>query len=282
MWFLFLSLIVAGADSHPKPHRKSSTSTLSPAESIIVKFPFAPLSSRALLQSNLSQLLARHNSRLLLPKMSNTDNSDLKTMGWKLNDLEYWRSIPSEARSIPPRSEWEKLPNVTYTNSQLGGKRTVWLYTQGNYDKWLLSDPRHELTACISVERLTKRAYFMEISQSRSAGHRGKWEFHEAFDNCYSCHASGPRIIRPLEEQGVAASTLATFNTRLLAYKACDFNNNNAVDETKRGTAIADSDCTICHDGKNRGKLYSIHRPTISFKTSMERTMPVAVPAPAE
>jgi hypothetical protein len=191
-------------------------------------------------------------------------------MGWNSSDKEYWDSIPEEAKTIP--SDWTKFPVVRYTNSQLGGVREVWLAAGNEYDQWLLSDPTHKLNACISVQRSTRRVYFMEIARGESAADHGKWQYHPAFDNCFSCHPSGPRVIRPLEEQGVDRSILARFNRRILAYRACDF--GSALDEKHRGPQASDTACTACHNGIDRGKLYEAHMKTIEFKTSMEKTMP--------
>jgi hypothetical protein len=192
-------------------------------------------------------------------------------MGWTRPDRDYWQHIPPAARQILP--DWSRLPVVRFTNTELGGVREVHLRQTQAYDQWLLRDPLHGLTACISVQRATRRVYFMELAQQPD----GTWGFTRAHDNCYSCHPSGPRVIRPLEEPRVDRRTLERFNRRLLAYGACDF--GDSVDAEARGEPRDDARCSGCHDGVRRGRLYQAHARPILFKTTQERTMPPSATA---
>lgn len=243
--------------------------SLSRTDEAVVNAPFAPTGARPLLRSNITALEARRAVKLLLPR-SIPDPPNPKSMGWIISDIEYWQSIPEPAKTIP--DDWSRFPVVRYTNSQLGGVREVRLAVGREYDQWLLSDPTHKLTACISVQRSTRKVYFMEIVRGESPVDKGKWVFHAGFDNCYSCHPSGPRAIRPIDEQGVDRSVLASFNRRILAYHGCDY--GDVLGGTSRGPTESDSRCTGCHNGVNRGKLYGIHQKTIDFKKVDERTMP--------
>jgi hypothetical protein len=244
------------------------------ADEAVVNAPFAPLDSRPLLRTIIASLEARRTDRALLPTTAPEPRIP-NQMGWSVSDQVYWQSIPAAAREIP--IDWNQFPVVRYTNSQLGGVREVRLATTQNYDQWLLSDPTHKLSACISVEKSTHKVYFMEIARSDNPADKGKWIYHAAFDNCYSCHPSGPRAIRPLEEADVDRSQLAQFNRRILAYHACDY--GDAVNVKDRGLPVSNSACKSCHNGVNRGNLYGIHEKTIEFKQVFEKTMPPGKPA---
>ena len=88
--------------------------------------------------------------------------------------------------------------------------------------------------------------------------------------------ASGPRVIRPLDEPQVDRKTLAAFNRRILSYGACDF--GDSVPEEQQFRSIDNTECAGCHDGARRGRLYAVHRPMILFKLDREGTMPVTLP----
>lgn len=264
-----LAAAAVGAPQAAQPARESNELSLTRAEEAVIESPFAPRDSRALLLSSLAAIESAHVTKSLLPRIS-PDPPTPKTMGWRVPDEAYWRSIPEHARTIP--KDWSRLACVRFTNSQLGGIREVRLAIGAEYDQWLLSDPRHNLSACISVHRRTHRVYFMEVAVSAAPGDAGKWVYHAAFDNCFSCHPSGLRAIRPLDEHGVDTTVLARFNRRILSYHACDY--GDSVDPEVRGESIPATGCGECHNGVNRGKLYDINRKTIGFKTEKELTMP--------
>jgi hypothetical protein len=122
------------------------------------------------------------------------------------------------------------------------------------------------------VHRAARRVYFMEVARQPD----GDWALRVSSDRCYSCHASGPRVIRPLNEPKVDRRTLAAFNRRILAYGACDF--GDSLDDELRHHPIDDAGCVGCHNGVRRGRLYGIHRRAILFKQEQEETMPAARP----
>jgi hypothetical protein len=190
-------------------------------------------------------------------------------MGWAQPDPEYWRRIPPEARDIP--RDWSGLPVVRFTNTEIGGVREVRLRRGPRYDQWLLRDPIHHLTACISVQRATRRVYFMQVAQQRD----GAWGLAVADDQCYSCHPSGPRVIRPLNEPRVDVPILARFNRLILSYGACDF--GDSVDAGLRAAEGVGPSCTSCHNGARRGRLYAVHHRPVRFKVEEEETMPPAL-----
>jgi hypothetical protein len=187
-------------------------------------------------------------------------------MGWAEPDPEYWQRIPAAAKTIPP--DWSALPVVRFTNTDVGGLREVRLRQGPEYDQWLLRDPLRHLTACISVHRRSRRVYFMEV-QRRSDG---QWGLRVAADQCYSCHPSGPRVIRPFNEPQIDRPTLAAFNRRILSYGACDF--GPELDDGLRWQPLDHSSCAGCHDGVRRGRLDAVHRRAIRFKIEREETMP--------
>ena len=196
------------------------------------------------------------------------DQPDTDDMGWRWRDRDYYRRVPAEARQLPP--DWTRYPGVRFENTELGGTRRIWLHETPHFDQWLLSDPEHELRACLAVERTTRKVYFFEVKRRR-----GAWVQAKADDNCYSCHPSGPRVIRTIPGKGVDAALLGEFNRRILAYGACDFWGSEVT--RYRGKPWSDSRCTTCHNGTARGRLYQIHRDPIRFKLTAERSMPPKV-----
>lgn len=256
----------AGGREAPPAERPGVREALLAVEAAIVRDPFAPASARARLADGLEAHGAHRRLLALLPASLQPNRPYNHGMGWSLPDREYWERIPPAARQVP--RDWSRLPVVRFTNSDLGGVREVRLRIGPEYDQWLLNDPLHDLTACISVKRATRRVYFLQITPQQN----GQWGFAESRDHCYSCHASGPRVIRPLNAVGVDREVLARFNRRLLAYGACDF--GDSVPPESRGEPYADARCAGCHNGVLRGRLYRIHTRPIRFKTQEERTMP--------
>jgi hypothetical protein len=108
----------------------------------------------------------------------------------------------------------------------------------------------------------------MEVARQRN----GKWDLRIAADPCYSCHPSGPRVIRPLNEPRVDRRLLAWFNRRILSYGVCDF--GDSVGAEMRSQPVPNPGCSGCHDGVRRGRLYAVHHQPISFKVEQEETMP--------
>jgi hypothetical protein len=229
---------------------------LAPVEEAIVREPFAPKAVRG----RLAKAAARAK-----PK---PPSSKREGMGWTQPDREYWRRIPAAAKEIP--RDWSALPVVRFTNTEVGGPREVRLRRGPAYDQWLLRDFYRRITACISVNRATRRVYFMEVGRQPD----GRWDLRVSADKCYSCHPSGPRVIRPLNEPKVARRQLAEFNRRILAYGACDF--GDSLSDELRWHPIDDEPCAGCHNGARRGRLYGIHRRAITFKMDREATMPVS------
>ena len=232
---------------------------LSVAEKRIVKDPFPRQAAQVRILKELEGELSSLRLSKLLP-------ASPRSMGWNQPDEEYWNNIPPEARNIP--GDWSRLPVVRFTSSELGGNREIRFASGRLYDLWLLRDPLHDLTAFISVHKGTHRVYFGELSSNPGR----RWTAAPTFDPCYSCHPSGPRVIRPVSSEGVDRKTLAEFNSRILRYRACDF--GNSISEKERGQENGTQACSICHNGTNRGRLYSIHRRTIRFKTEIEGAMP--------
>lgn len=187
-------------------------------------------------------------------------------MGWTISDEAYWSQIPPGARYLPV--DWSQLAVLRFTNTDIGGERQLRLFRGREYDQWLLSDLERNLAACISIHRKTRRVYFMEVARRED----GSWGYALAFDKCYSCHASGPRVIRPFEEPHVDRNLLARFNRLILSYGACDL--GDSVDTAARGEQHSDARCAGCHDGILRGRLYAIHERSIVFKTKKDLTMP--------
>jgi hypothetical protein len=229
---------------------------LLPVEEAIVRQPFAPKAARL----RLARLAAA-----MEPRKPSTHREG---MGWAQPDREYWQRIPPAARQIP--RDWSRLPVIRFANTEIGGVREVRLRQGPAYDQWLLRDPFHHLTACISVHRATRRVYFMQVARQRS----GQWGLEIAADQCYSCHPSGPRVIRPLDEPRVDPRTLARFNRLILSYGACDF--GDSVDASVRFPPEDQTSCSRCHNGVRRGRLYAIHHRPIRFKVEKEETMPPA------
>ncbi len=268
-----IAALVAPSSPRPRPMRQPIARTpetllrpLTPLEEAIAQEPFAPKAARIRLAEALAARQTRRRFQSLLPESTAPSLAAGQSMGWMLSDRAYWDHIPSAARRLP--KDWSHLPVVRFTNTELGGVREIRLRRGPEYDQWLLRDPLHALTACISIRRSTRRIYFMEIEQGKA----GEWRFKASHDLCYTCHPSGPRVIRPLDEPVVDHPTLVQFNRLILSYGACDFGED--VDAAGRGEAETDTRCIGCHDGKQRGRLYAAHTRPITFKTQREQTMP--------
>jgi len=236
------------------------------AEEDILRNPYPSRTAAQRLLKGLEAVREARRKLALLPLDQQPMTADSGGMGWAVPDEEYLSQIPSEARTIP--ANWSNLNVIRFTNKVIDGPREIRLSVQGEYDFWLLSDPMHEITACISVHRPTRRVWFFEISRTKN----GAWAPKRAKDSCYTCHPSGTRLVRPLPESGLDGARLAQFNRRMLSYGACNF--GESVNNKTRGSEIADIRCTGCHNGTDRGKLYGTHAPLIRFKTEVEATMP--------
>src|SRR5262249_53824136 len=219
LYSLIISVTGALAPESPEPR-------LTPAEREIVLHPFPCPSARELIQKRVDGALIKHKFASLLPFQP-------RSMGWTFPDDEYWRRIPEAARTFP--ANWSRIPSVRYTNSEIGGVREVRLIRGKEFDQWLLSDPLHRLTAFISIRRVTREVYFGEITFD----HGKTWRLDATFDRCYSCHPSGPRVIRPMSVTGVNTRTLAAFNTKILSYGACNF--GDSVSDETRGDEIGNT-----------------------------------------
>ncbi|HLJ55287.1 MAG TPA: hypothetical protein VKT77_09615 [Chthonomonadaceae bacterium] len=239
---------------------------LTPCEEAILDNPCPSEEASRTLQRGLLERRETRRRLMELPPAQRPKPPDNGGMGWRLPDAEYWLRLPFGMGDIP--GDWSSLPGVRFVNTQVDGVRDVRLCIRGDYDLWLLTDPLHEVTACIGVHRPSRRVWFVEIARTAS----GTWMPKRAKDPCYACHPSGPRIIRPLAKNGVDPATLAQLNRRMLSYGACGF--GDSVDPATRGPARDDARCTGCHDGVDRGRLYAIHDRIAMFKTEREATMP--------
>lgn len=261
-----------GAGLAEAPERQNSAAAagrlLTPRDISILRNPSPPDAASARLVGGLVALRKSRLELASLPESLRPKQPDSGGMRWSLPDLDYWRTIPPEARAIP--SDWSRLIEARIVNSKIDGERSIRLSIQGEYDLWLLDDPLHDITACISVHRRTRRVWFMQIARSST----GAWKPVRAKDACYSCHASGPRLLRPLPLPGVDRRVVYLFNRRMLSYGACDF--GESIDKTARGPALEDNRCSGCHNDVDRGRLYAVHARLVQYKTEQEQTMPPA------
>ena len=192
-----------------------------------------------------------------------------QTMGWTLPDREYTAAIPLEAKVIP--RDLSALPALKFNNLEIRGERELRWRSHGEYDQWFLRDNTRKLNALMAIHRETRRVYFFEY---RWRG--GHLVFDQSKESCYSCHASGPRLIRTYRLDKVDPVRLAEFNRKLLSYGAGQF--GETVDPQRLGPALADDRCAGCHDGLTRGRLYSIHLPTVSYYLRTLHAMPPEAP----
>ncbi len=256
---------LSGAKMMPDDDHKSMSARGSVCEQIATN-PFAPADRRENMILAAESRAARREIESMLPKSMRGPNEKKPGLGWSVSDQEYWRTIPAEAKRIP--KNWMRLSALRFTNTELGGTRQLRYVAGEQYDYWLLNDPLHELRACMSIERNTRRIFFFEFTMDRD----GKVVRKSTWDQCYTCHASGPRIIRPFDEPMVDRALLERFNRKLLSYGACDF--GVSVDKAARGQRTMNPACDGCHDGKLRGMLFNVHRHLIDFKTRVDCTMP--------
>src|SRR5262249_34127021 len=127
--------------------------TLPPAEEAVVRQPFAPRAARVRLAKSVEKATSEAAAEVR------------QGVGWAQPERGEWRGRPPAARQIP--QDWSDLPVVRFTNTEIGGTREIRLHRGLEYDQWLLHDRLHEITACISVQRATRRVYFMEIARRR-------------------------------------------------------------------------------------------------------------------
>jgi hypothetical protein len=221
-------------------------------------------------QRNPVPLTPAERSRLLFPQIPFLRDH---SMGWALSDSEYWATIPADSRALP--EDWDALPVLRFNNIEIRGERELRFRSYWDYDQWFLRDRTRDLNAVMAIHRQTRRVYFFEYRQQA-----GKAVFVPGKESCYSCHVSGPRLIRTYNLPKVDTSRLGEFNRRLLGYGACDF--VGAVDPDRLGKAVSDTRCAGCHDGKTRGKLYPIHLLTMANYIETLKAMPPAAPLEEE
>jgi len=194
-----------------------------------------------------------------------------RDMGWTRRNRSYWATIPPEARDVPP--DLSSLPALRFDNLEVHGVRELRWRSHGPYDQWFLHDRSRKLHAVLAIHRQTRRTYMFEYRREGSAIHPGAGK-----DSCYSCHPSGPRLIRTYALPQVDPRLLAAFNARLLSYGAADFGDD--LDPARLGPALDDARCTGCHDGRSRGRLYQIHTRTMAYYLKELAAMPLGDPLP--
>lgn len=209
---------------------------------------------------------AEQRARLLFPQHPELAG---RTMGWTLPDREYTESIPIEAKVVP--RDLSALPVLRFNNLEIQGERELRWRSHGEYDQWFLHDITRKLSALMAIHRQSKRAYFFEYRWKS-----GRVVYDQSTESCYSCHASGPRLIRTYDLEKVDATRLGEFNRRLLSYGAADF--GESVDQDRLGPPLTDERCSACHNGTTRGRLYAMHLPTMAYYLQSLRVMPPAAP----
>lgn len=211
-------------------------------------------------------LTAEERARLLFPQHPEFAG---RTMGWSLPDREYTAAIPLEAKVIP--RDLSALPVLRFNNLEIRGERELRWRSHGEYDQWFLHDVTRKLHALMSIHRQTKRVYFFEYRWKA-----GRVVYDQSTESCYSCHASGPRLVRTYDLPKVDRARLGEFNRKLLSYGAAQF--GDSVDPSRLGPPLDDFRCTGCHDGATRGRLYAMHLPTLGYYLQTLRSMPPGAP----
>lgn len=196
-----------------------------------------------------------------------------QTMGWTVSDREYTASIPAEAKVVP--RDLSSLPALRFNNLEIHGERELRFRSHGEYDQWFLRDETRKLNALLAIHRETRRVYFFEY---RWRGDR--LVFDQSTETCYSCHVSGPRVVRTYNLEKVDPVRLAEFNRKLLSYGAADF--GDSIDPVRLGPALEDERCTGCHEDRTRGRLYAMHLPTVAYYLQTLRAMPPGAPLASE
>lgn len=215
------------------------------------------------------ELSAEQRARLLFPYAPELAG---RSMGWTRSDREYTAAIPLEAREIP--RDLSALPVLRFNNLEIHGERDLRWRAHGEYDQWFLHDVTRKLDALMTIHRETRRVYFFEYHWQ---GPRPRYD--QSTESCYSCHVSGPRLVRTYDLPKVDLARLAEFNRKLLSYGAADF--GDSLDPARLGPPLSDARCTPCHDGRTRGKLYAQHSATIAYYLDTLRLMPPAAPLSA-
>jgi hypothetical protein len=269
---LFGLLLVASLSPVPAIPAPPSQSTLDqPPEDCLLPPPpgYLDTPQKHLRQQTPFSLTLGERALLLFPHAPHLMG---QTMGWKLPDRQYTEAIPLDAKTIP--SELTGMPVLRFNNIEIQGERELRWRNHKAYDQWFLRDVTRKLDAVMSIHRETRKAYFFEYQRVG-----GKTTYMRSTESCYSCHASGPRLVRTYALPKVDSATLAEFNRKLLSYGAADF--SDSVDPHRLGPALADERCSGCHNGQRRGRLYPIHLPTVAYYTHRLRAMPPGDPLDA-
>lgn len=192
-----------------------------------------------------------------------------RTMGWARPDREYTEAIPLEAKVIP--RDLSGLPVLRFNNLEIQGERELRWRSHGEYDQWFLHDVTRKLHALMSIQRQTRQVYFFEYRWKD-----GRIVYDQSTESCYSCHASGPRLIRTYDLPKLDRVRQAEFNRKLLSYGAARF--GDSLLPERLGPPLDDPRCAGCHDGTTRGRLYAMHLPTIAYYLQTLQAMPPGAP----
>ena len=241
---------------------------------------------------------------VLLPVFPTNQNK----MGWTKDDETYLASIPEAARRVPQglvdgrmffddEAGWRATMSDPRAVTSAKGVLTFRAYetsrdgryvlrkiargTSGPYDQWFLLDAPRFTRAVISVHRETKRAYFFQIASFREPG-REKWEIRRSYligeEHCYSCHPTGLREVTVREDDPeVDRALLKVFNEAIEDTGRFDYGDD--VNLAAQGPHV--TECTDCHDGEDRGRLYPVHLQVARFKLKRQQVMPPDGPLPA-
>lgn len=140
---------------------------------------------------------------------------------------------------------------------------TILGWSNDNVDLWILRQ-RHMVpggywrTYGIAQDKTARPnvAFFFEVT---SAGLEFRGE------SCYVCHASGPRLLRPLRPDLVDTESVeASFNRAIELNGVVATHFSTSEPATPRGPALAAPACVPCHhvDG-DRAPLYRVHEESI-------------------
>lgn len=274
VFFLLAGLATAGApvDAERNPHPAAAPATFPanvgslPACLLPPPAGYVASPQKAERQRAPIPLTAEERARLLFPQHPELAG---RTMGWTLPDREYTAAIPLEAKVVP--RDLSALPVLRFNNLEIHGERELRWRSHGEYDQWFLHDVTRKLHALMTIHRQTKRVYFFEYRWKE-----GRVVYDQSTESCYSCHASGPRLVRTYDLPKVDPTVLGEFNRKLLSYGAAQF--GDSVDPVRLGPPLDDARCTGCHDGATRGRLYAMHLPTLGYYLQTLRSMPPGAP----
>jgi mono/diheme cytochrome c family protein len=219
--------------------------------------------------------------------------SDVQIQGWRANarlctgadkpmaslstNIARRQQISSHIQLLEQQHAFNQIPSVGFFSVETSLYDIISYYPDKNLDIWLLqqapkkdipADQQHNLRGkafpnpikyyiAIDKQDIHYQAYFFGSAHTTDDQNSTKFMFADTpMNNCFSCHISGVRKLRPGHENNIDELTkedwnlLKTFNKRILGYGAVvtDWPLEQKMPDSHQLEALADKKCQPCHD----------------------------------